>query len=394
MCKEKRKALTHIGGNFMSYKTSNAEGPVDFINTYDLEPMAQQVIPKASFGYIASGAEDTFTLRENIRAFNHKLIVPRTLCDVENPSTEIEFDGEKLSSPIIMAPVAAHKLANEQGEVATARGVHEFGSLYTTSSYSTVDLPEISQALQGTPHWFQFYFSKDDSINRHIMDRVKAEGYKAIVLTADATVGGNREVDKRNGFVFPVGMPIVEEYLPQGAGKSMDYVYKSAKQRLSPRDVEFIAEYSGLPVYVKGPQCREDVERSLDAGASGIWVTNHGGRQIDGGPAAFDSLQEVAEAVNKRVPIVFDSGVRRGQHVFKALASGADLVAIGRPVIYGLALGGSVGVRQVFEHLNDELKTVMQLSGTQTIEDVKRFKLRHNPYDPSFPADSHDLKLY
>ena len=236
----------------MSYKTSNAEGPVDFINTYDLEPMAQQVIPKAAFGYIASGAEDTFTLRENIRAFNHKLIVPHTLCDVENPRTEIEFAGEKLSSPIIMAPVAAHKLANEQGEVATARGVHEFGSLYTTSSYSTVDLPEITQALQGTPHWFQFYFSKDDGINRHIMDRVKAEGYKAIVLTADATVGGNREVDKRNGFVFPVGMPIVEEYLPEGAGKSMDFVYKSAKQRLSPRDVEFIAEYSGLPVRNSG----------------------------------------------------------------------------------------------------------------------------------------------
>ncbi|HGS0630878.1 TPA: alpha-hydroxy-acid oxidizing protein [Streptococcus pneumoniae] len=315
----------------MSYKTSNAEGHVDFINTYDLEPMAQQVIPKAAFGYIASGAEDTFTLRENIRAFNHKLIVPHTLCDVENPSTEIEFAGEKLSSPIIMAPVAAHKLANEQGEVATARGVHEFGSLYTTSSYSTVDLPEISEALQGTPHWFQFYFSKDDGINRHIMDRVKAEGYKAIVLTADATVGGNREVDKRNGFVFPVGMPIVEEYLPEGAGKSMDFVYKSAKQRLSPRDVEFIAEYSGL---------------------------------------------------------------RRGQHVFKALASGADLVAIGRPVIYGLALGGSVGVRQVFEHLNAELKTVMQLSGAQTIEDVKHFKLRHNPYNPTFPVDPRDLKLY
>ena len=293
-----------------------------------------------------------------------------------------------------MAPVAAHKLANEQGEVATARGVHEFGSLYTTSSYSTVGLPEITEALQGTPHWFQFYFSKDDGINRHIMDRVKDEGYKAIVLTADATIGGNREVDKRNGFVFPVGMPIVEEYLPEGAGKSMDFVYKSAKQRLSPRDVEFIATYSGLPVYVKGPQCREDVERSLAAGASGIWVTNHGGRQIDGGPAAFDSLQEVAEAVDKRVPIVFDSGIRRGQHVFKALASGADLVAIGRPVIYGLALGGSVGVRQVFEHLNAELKTVMQLSGTQTIEDVKHFKLRHNPYNPTFPVDPRDLKLY
>ena len=177
----------------------------------------------------------------------------------------------------------------------------------------------------------------------------------------------------------------------------MDFVYKSAKQRLFPRDVEFIAAYSGLPVYVKGPQCREDVEHSLVTGASGIWVTNHGGRQIDGGPASIDSLQEVAEAVDKRVPIVFDSGVRRGQHVFKALASGADLVAIGRPVIYGLALGGSVGVRQVFEHLNAELKTVMQLSGTQTIEDVKHFKLRHNPYNPynpTFPVDPRDLKLY
>ena len=119
-----------------------------------------------------------------------------------------------------MAPVAAHKLANEQGEVATARGVHEFGSLYTTSSYSTVDLPEITEALQGTPHWFQFYFSKDDGINRHIMDRVKSEGYKAIVLTADATVG----VIVRLISVMvclPSGMPIVEEYLPEGAGKSM-----------------------------------------------------------------------------------------------------------------------------------------------------------------------------
>lgn len=378
----------------MRFKTSSAEGHIDFINVEELEKMAQKVVPKAAFGYIASGAGDTFTLRENIRAFNHKLIVPHTLKNVENPSTEYVFDGDKLSSPIIMAPVAAHKLANEQGELASAKGVSEFGSLYTVSSYATFDLPEITQALNGAPHWFQFYFSKDDGINRDIMDRVKAEGYKAIVLTADATVGGNRETDARNKFTFPVGMPIVQEYLPDGAGKTMDYVYKSAKQKLSPRDVEFIAQYSGLPVYVKGPQCAEDVERSLDAGASGIWVTNHGGRQIDGGPAAFDSLQEVSQAVNHRVPIVFDSGIRRGQHVFKAIASGADLVAIGRPVIYGLALGGSEGVRQVFEKLNDELKMVMQLSGTQTIEDIRHFKLRHNPYNPDFPYNPDEIKLY
>lgn len=377
----------------MTYTTSNAEGHVDFVNVLDLEKMAQQVIPKAAFGYIASGAGDTFTLRENIRSFNHKLIIPHTLRGTENPSTEVVFDGDHLTSPIIMAPVAAHKLANEQGEVATAKGVREFGTIFTTSSYATVDLPEISQALDGSPHWFQFYYSKDDGINRNIMDRVKAEGYKAIVLTADATVGGNRETDKRNGFVFPVGMPIVQEYLPQGVGQTMDFVYKSAKQALTTKDVEYIAQYSGLPVYVKGPQCAEDVHIALNSGASGIWVTNHGGRQLDGGPASFDSLHEVADAVNGRVPIVFDSGVRRGQHIFKALASGADLVALGRPVIYGLALGGSVGVRQVFEHLNTELKMVMQLAGAQTIEDIKHCQLRDNPYGSSFPYEDDPLKL-
>lgn len=378
----------------MAFHTSTAEGHVDFINAFDLEKMAQQVIPKGAFGYIASGAGDSFTLQENIRAFNHKLIVPQNLREVENPSTEIEFAGEKLSSPLIMAPVAAHKLANVQGEVASARGVHRFGSLYTTSSYSSTDIPEITEALQGTPQWFQFYYSKDDGINRTIMDRVKEQGVKAIVLTTDATVGGNRETDARNGFVFPVGMPIVQDYLPDGAGKTMDYVYKSAKQKLSPKDVEYIAQYSGLPVYVKGPQSREDVEIALAAGASGIWVTNHGGRQLDGGPASFDSLQEVAEAVDKRVPIVFDSGIRRGQHVFKALASGADLVALGRPAIYGLALGGSIGVQQAFEKINDELKMVMQLAGTQTIEDVKKVQLRHNPYGSTVGYNVNDLKLY
>lgn len=376
----------------MAFTSSNAEGPVDFFNTFDLEKMAQDVVPKGAFGYIASGAGDTFTMHENIRAFNHKLIVPHTLMDVEEPDTSTVFAGESLPAPMIMAPVAAHKLANNQGEVASAKGVADYGSLYTISSYSSVDLPEVTKALHGAPEWFQFYYSKDNGINRHIMDRVKEQGIKAIVLTADAMVGGNRETDARNGFTFPIPLPIVQEYLPDSVGKSMDYVYKSAKQKLSPKDVEYIAQYSGLPVYVKGPQSKEDVERALSAGAAGIWVTNHGGRQLDGGPASFDSLQEVAKAVDHRVPVVFDSGIRRGQHVFKAIASGADVVALGRPAIYGLALGGSVGVKQVFEKLQAELKLVMQLAGTQTVEDIKHFELRDNPYDPSFDT-SNDLKL-
>ncbi|CAH1849883.1 alpha-hydroxy-acid oxidizing protein [Convivina praedatoris] len=363
------------------FKTSQAEGFIpDFVNTYDLEGRAQKVIPADAFGYISSGAGDEFTLTENDRAFNHKLIIPQVLADVENPDTATTVDGHTITAPIILAPVAAHKLANDAGEIASAQGVHNFNTVYTTSSYSSVDLPDITEALAGSPEWFQFYFSKDNEINKHIIDRVKALGVKKIVLTADATVGGNREVDVRNHFVFPVNMPIVQEYLPEGVGRSMNYVYGSAKQKLSATDVEFIAAYSGLPVYVKGVQSAKDVERSLDAGASGIWVSNHGGRQLDGGPAAFDSLQYVAKAVNHRVPIVYDSGIRRGQHIFKALASGADLVAIGRPAIYGLALGGSRGVEQVFDKLTEELKMVMQLAGTQTIEDVKHYQLRDNDF--------------
>ena len=360
----------------MAFHTSTAEGPIDFINAFDLEQMAQKVIPKGAFGYIASGAGDTFTLHENIRSFNHKLIVPHTLRDVENPSTETIFNGDTLSSPLIMAPVAAHKLANVQGEIASAKGVHEFGSLYTTSSYSSTDLPEITETLQGTPHWFQFYFSKDDGINRHIMDHVKEQGIKAIVLTADATVGGNRETDARNGFVFPVGMPIVQEYLPDGAGKTMDFVYKSAKQKLSPKDVEFIAQYSGLPVYVKGPQSKEDVEIALSAGASGIWVTNHGGRQLDGGPAAFDS------------------GIRRGHTSLKLLRQVPTLLPLVAQRFMVLLSEEVLESVKPLKKINDELKMVIQLAGTQTIEDVKNVTLRHNPYAPSVQYDVNELRLY
>lgn len=362
------------------YQASTKEGIVDFINMADLESAAKDVIPKGGYGYISSGAGDIFTYQENERAFNHKLIIPHVLKDVELPNTAFEFEGEPLQAPIIMAPVAAHGLANVMAEKASAKGVAEFGTIYTASSYASCTLEEIRQAGgEKAPQWFQFYMSKDDGINRDILDMAKRNGAKAVVLTADATVGGNRETDRRNGFTFPLAMPIVQAY-QSGVGQTMDAVYGSSKQKLSPKDVEMIAKYSELPVYVKGVQSEEDVERALGSGAHGIWVSNHGGRQLDGGPAAFDSLQYVAEAVAGRAPIVFDSGVRRGQHVFKALASGADLVAIGRPVIYGLALGGTTGVRQVFDFFKKELEMVMQLAGTQNVADIKKIVLRDNKY--------------
>lgn len=363
----------------MSYKAPDAEGKVNFVNLYDLEEMAKKVMPEGGFGYISSGAGDLWTLEQNIAAFNHKTIVPRVLADIENPDLSTEIFGDKLRMPVIMAPVAAHGLAHVEAEVATARGVAASNTVFTVSSYANKPYQEISSAAKGSPQWFQFYMSKDDGINRHIMDEAKANGAKAIVLTADATVGGNREMDKRTGFVFPLTMPIVAAY-QSGVGQNMDAVYGSSKQKLSPKDVAFIAEYSGLPVFVKGVQSQEDAHVALESGAGGIWVTNHGGRQVDGGRPAFDSLLEVAEAVDKRVPIVFDSGVRRGTHVFKAIASGADLVAIGRPVLYALSLGGATGVKQVFDFFEMELAKVMQLAGTQTVADMKRARLSEYPW--------------
>lgn len=362
-----------------NYNAPNSEGKINFINTYDLAEMARKVIPEGGYGYISSGAGDLWTLKQNIAAFNHKLIVPKVLASVQNPDMTTTIFDEKIAMPIIMAPVASHGLAHVDAEVATAKGIAASKTIFTISSYANKPFKEISTAGEGAPQWFQFYMSKDNGINRSILDEAKANGVKSIVLTADATVGGNREMDQRTGFVFPLGMPIVAAY-QSGVGQNMDAVYGSSKQALSPRDVEFIANYSGLPVFVKGVQCAADAHLAIESGAGGIWVSNHGGRQVDGGRPAFDSLKEVADAVNKRVPIVFDSGVRRGTHVFKAIAEGADLVAIGRPIIYSLALGGSQGVNQVFDFFKNELAKTMQLAGTQTIADIKKTTLSPYPW--------------
>ncbi|MDN6626478.1 MAG: lactate oxidase [Pisciglobus halotolerans] len=363
----------------MAYQAPETEGKIDFVNLYDLEKMAAKVIPEGGFGYISSGAGDLWTIDQNIKSFNHKVIVPRVLRDVENPDLSTEIFGDKLSLPIIMAPVASHGLANAKGEVATSKGVAASDTIFTISSYANKPFKDISEAGKGSPQWFQFYMSKDDDINRDILDEAKANGMKAVVLTADATVGGNREMDKRTGFVFPLSMPIVAAY-QSGVGQNMDAVYGSSKQKLSPKDVKFIADYSGLPVIVKGIQSAADATAAIEAGAAAVWVTNHGGRQVDGGRPAFDSLKEVASAVNKRVPVIFDSGVRRGTHVFKAIAEGADLVAIGRPAIYGLALGGSEGVKEVFDFFRIELEKTMQLAGTHNVKEIKETELADYPW--------------
>ncbi|MBY3585968.1 lactate oxidase [Enterococcus faecium] len=301
-----------------------------------------------AFGYIRGGSEDEWTMKENTTSFNTKKIMPRILRGIDSADLHTSVFGIELDTPIIQAPSAAQGLAHEKGEADTAKGVAAAGSIFSISTYANTTIKDAADAAPGAPQFFQLYMSKDDRFNEFILNKAVEAGAKAIILTADSTLGGYREEDVINQFQFPLPMPNLAAYSEQSASGNGEG---------------------------KGIQSPEDAVIAISAGADGIWVSNHGGRQLDGGPASFEVLPKIAEVVNKRVPVIFDSGVRRGEHVFKALASGADLVAIGRPVIYGLNLGGAEGVTSVFEHLNKELSITMQLAGTKTIDEVKNTKL-------------------
>jgi L-lactate oxidase len=369
--------MTVING----YEQSDREQKLDIVNLPSLEAEAKKIIPTGGFGYIAGGSEDNWTLGANTSAFNHAQIVPKALSNIEQPDLSTSIFGIDLKTPVMMAPTAAQGLAHSRGEMATAEGVAAAGALMAQSTYSSTSIADTAAAGKGAPQFFQLYMSKDWDFNHSLLDEAKKAGAKAILLTVDATVDGYREADLVNNFQFPIPMANLTKFSEgDGEGKGIAEIYASAAQKINEDDVRRIAEYTDLPVIVKGVQSPEDALRAIGAGAAGIYVSNHGGRQLNGGPASFDVLPAIAKAVNKRVPIIFDSGVRRGSHVFKALASGADLVAFGRPVVYGLALGGAQGVKSVFDEIDHELEITMQLAGTKTIEDVKRAPLTHFNY--------------
>lgn len=360
----------------MVYYASNEEHPIEIINLDALEESAESSMDKGAFGYISGGSEDEYTLWRNRRSFNRKQILPRVLRNLEQVDLKTSLFGIDLSTPVIEAPSAAHGLAHEGGEIVTAKGTAMAGSIFSISTYATSTVEEARAAAPDAPQFFQLYMSKDDGFNKYILDKAVAANAKAIILTGDSTLGGYREADAANHFQFPLPMKNLAAYSSSnGEGKGISEIYAAAKQKLSLDDIETIKNMTNLPVIVKGIQAAEDATLVIKAGADGVWVSNHGGRQLDGAPGSFDVLPSIAEAVNKQVPIIFDGGVRRGEHVFKALASGADIVALGRPIIYGLHLGGAQGVKSVFDHIAKELSITMQLAGTPTIEAVKQTDL-------------------
>ncbi|MEX9871052.1 lactate oxidase [Providencia huaxiensis] len=377
-------ALTLGSAQAAEYKASDKEGPIKIVNLDELESQVAKNMEKGAFGYIRGGAEDELNLNKNTQHFDKKYIMPRVMQGIEISDIDLSTDflGIKLKTPIIQAPMAAQGLAHKEGEIATAKGMAKAGSIFSLSTYGNKTIEEVAEVSGNNPFFFQLYMSKNEAFNEFTLKRAKESGAKAIILTVDSPVGGYREDDIRNNFQFPLGFANLELFAQQnsdgsktGKGAGISEIYAQAKQAFTPADIQYVKKLSGLPVIVKGIQSPEDADVVIKAGADAIWVSNHGGRQLDSGPASFDVLPSIAKVVNKRVPIVFDSGVRRGSHVFKALASGADVVAVGRPILYGLNLGGAEGVNSVIQQLNKELSINMMLGGAKNIEGVKATQL-------------------
>ncbi len=351
---------TEIRSNVFSHSAGGPDGLPGVLNLAELEERVRGIIPKGAFDFIASGAGDEWTLGENRRAFTRREILPRVYAGVDQVDVSTHLLGIDLATPIIAAPTMGHGLVHADAEFGAIKGLARANVLFTLSCLSSRTLEDVAQQATG-PLWFQLYQQDDDGITRELVQRAAAAGYKAIVQTVDADVAGNREANLRNQFTSPPSLALANFASAGGVHR---------RKKLSWADLELVQKYSDLPVIPKGIQHPEDAAQAVRLGAAAIWISNHGARQLDGVPSAFTVLPTVHNAVAGRVPIILDGGVRRGQDVFKALALGASAVAIGRPVLYGLALGGADGVAEVFRRLTGELSNVMQLAGVSSLAGI------------------------
>ena len=389
------------------------------LNVDEYHQHARRYLPKQVYDYYASGATDQHTLADNVRAYQRLLLRPRFLVDVSRMDTSVSVLGERLRSPLCVAPTAMQRMAHPDGELATARACAKRGVLLTLSSLSTTSLEDVAAAAQqaasasppaftqpiepshsfSTPPpshpslWYQLYVYKDRSITAELVQRAEAAGYKAIVLTIDTPQFGVRESDVRNRFALPPHLHLAN--FAAGKGRSMTkggsgatssggselaaYGSSMFDPSLSWKDIAWLRSVTRLSLIVKGVLTAEDAELACEQGVDGIIVSNHGARQLDSVSATIDALPEVAAVVRQRgqghVELYMDGGIRRGSDVFKALALGARAVFIGRPVLWGLSYAGEEGVEQVLRILQTELELCMALCGCPNVTSIERSRV-------------------
>lgn len=351
------------------------------LNLSDYEALARSKMEMTAWDYYSGAACDERTLGENCAAFGRIKLLPRVLVDVSEIDTSVTALGTKLSMPIMLAPTAFNKLAHKDGELAASRAAAATGTLMVASTISTSTLEEIARAADG-PRWFQLYVYKERTVTTELVARAEAAGYQAIVLTVDTPMLGRRWRDTRNAFALPAGMSIanfsgLRERLESAAGwergsSFSTYVHNLFDASLTWEAIEWLRKFTRLPILLKGILTEEDARRAVASGVQGIIVSNHGGRQLDDAIASIDALPRIADAVDGRVEVYVDGGIRRGTDVMKAIALGARAVLIGRPYLWGLAANGEAGVRHVLEILRSELELGMALAGRPTIASIDR----------------------
>ena len=340
--------------------TAASPDPTAGINLFDIERMAEEKMTRMAYEYVASGAADELTLRWNRQALDSLKLNPTVLTDVSRIDTRVTLFGQEMAYPILIAPTAYHKLMHPEGELATARGAGAAKATYVVSSFTTTPLPAVA-AVATRPLWFQLYVRDDRALTKALVQEAEDQGCRVLCVTVDTPVPGIRNRQEKAGFTLPDG--VRTPHMPSFLAETKPFTWQ---------DITWLQSFTRLPIVLKGIINPNDAEKAIQAGVSGIIVSNHGGRNLDTVPATIEALPRVAERVNGRIPILMDGGIRRGTDVLKALALGARAVLVGKPVCFGLACGGADGVANVMNILRNELELAMILTGRPTIASIDR----------------------
>lgn len=375
----------------------------DCHNFHDFRELARRRLPGPIFNYIDGAADDEVTHRRNSASFEDCDLVPDVLRGVAAIDLSVTVMGQKLALPVYCSPTALQRLFHHEGERAVGAAAAKHGTLFGVSSLGTVSLEEV-RARYATPQAYQFYFHKDRGLNRAMLERAKAAGVQVLMLTVDTITGGNRERDLRTGFKMPLELrasallafaarprwawdylthkrfelPQLDPHVPMrgGAISVGRYFSEMLDPAMDWRDVEEMVRFWDGQFCLKGVMSVADARRAADIGCTGIILSNHGGRQLDGSRSAFDQLAEVVDAVGDRIDVMMDGGVRRGTHVLKALALGARAVGIGRYYLFPLAAAGQAGVERALALMRAEIERGMKLMGCTSIRQLGRGHLR------------------
>ncbi|MDA8827490.1 alpha-hydroxy-acid oxidizing protein [Luminiphilus sp.] len=376
----------------------------DCHNFSDFRRLAKKRLPGPIFHYIDGAADDELTYRRNTAAYEDVDLVPNVLRGAVDIDTSVEVMGQKLAMPLYCAPTALQRLFHHEGERAVAKAATNFGTMFGVSSLATVTVEDIAELAPG-PKLFQFYFHKDRGLNNALLERARAAKFNVMALTVDTITGGNRERDLRTGFTSPpklnlssmwsfathpawawnfftgdkFDMPHLSGHINEGTNVAVsvgDYFSTMLDPTMSWDDAEKLCAQWNGQFALKGIMSVEDAERAVDIGCTGIMVSNHGGRQLDGSRAPFDQLEEICDAVGDKVDVICEGGVQRGTHVLKALSVGAKAVSGGRLYLYALAAAGQAGVERALGNFKTEIERDMRLMGVQRINELGRGNLR------------------